>query len=63
MTRWREGDAARVVDLTDLKMPGKGRPPFAKDDIVRVRRVSPDGKRLVLDTHPGWFSAHRFKPL
>jgi hypothetical protein len=63
MMRWREGDAARVVDLSDLRLPGKARPPFKVDDIVRVRRVSEDGKRLAVDVHPGWFWAHRFKHL
>lgn len=62
MTRWRRGDAARVADLSGLKLP-KGKPPFAEGDIIRVAKVSDDGSALNFNEHPGWFLARRFTPL
>jgi len=57
--RWREGDAARVVDLSGLKLP-KGRAPWAEGAITRVLKVSDDGQLLAFPEHPGWFRASRF---
>ncbi len=70
--RWNVGDGARVVDLSNLKLP-KGKPPFVEGDIVLVVKVSDDGKRLVVapadaakrktgEAHTGWFHAFRFAP-
>lgn len=58
----RPGQSVRVVNLDDLKMP-KGKPPFAIGDLVRIGRVTPDGKRCTTSAHSGWFSASRFEPI
>jgi hypothetical protein len=69
MTRFKRGDIARVVDMSELKLP-KGKPPFAEGETVQVRTVSHDGKSLVVhrtqpaaDQHTGWFAARRFEKL
>lgn len=59
----RPGMPARVVNLDGLRMPGKAKSPFTVGDPVKVNKVSPDGRRVVVSSHPGWFSAFRFEPL
>lgn len=60
--KWQPGMPARVINLDGLKMP-KGKPPFVVGDLVKVNKVTPDGKRLHTSGHAGWFAAHRFEPL
>lgn len=59
---WKRGARARVVTLEALTMP-KGKAPFAVGQEVLVSKVSPDGQRLVIHGHSGWFRASRFEPL
>jgi hypothetical protein len=58
--RWKAGDAARVVDLSGLRLPGKGRAPWTEGAITRVLKVSDDGSLLHFPEHSGWFRASRF---
>ncbi len=69
MTRWKAGDIARVVDMSDLKL-AKGKAPFAEGETVEIRKASVDGKSLVVrrtlpgaEQHTGWFAARRFEKL
>lgn len=69
MTRWKRGDIARVIDMSELKL-AKPKAPFAEGETVEVRKVSADGQRLVVnrtqpraEQHTGWFHARRFEKL
>lgn len=61
--KWSPGMAARVIDIDDLRIPGKGKAPFAVGDPVRINKVTRDGKQVQTSAHPGWFHARRFEPL
>ncbi|MBQ1542776.1 MAG: hypothetical protein IIZ63_12295 [Caulobacteraceae bacterium] len=62
MTPFRAGATVRVVDLTDLRLPGKQKPPFEVGDLLQVTRCTTTGLVMV-DRHQGLFRPHRFAPV
>ncbi|USQ97280.1 hypothetical protein [Caulobacter sp. RL271] len=59
----RPGMSARVVNVDGIRLPGKGKVPFVVGDLVKINKLTRDGKQAQTSAHPGWFAAFRFEPL